>query len=128
MPTIYVEDFASRITHYLRLEGVAFLLARIDALLPPVVRGARDRRLETIDQETVNLLHLQVGSFTPKAFLGLEAVGRKQLPQQRHDLVKEILAGVSTDTEQVSDDFMCHVMSQRGRAPTRLLVPQRVCV
>ncbi len=112
MTRIDLQDFAGDVRHDLRLEGVAFLLARIEALLPFWLGGPRNGRLEAVNQDAVGLFDCQRRAFAAEAVLGHETVGREQLAQQRHEFVKEVFAEVRADPEEVPNHFVRHVMAQ----------------
>ncbi len=112
MPTRDREHLARRICHDLRLEGVTLLLAGIHTLLPLIERRTRDTGLETVNQEPVKALNVQARCRTAKALLRLEAIGRAECAQHGYNFMKEVLTRVSTDTKEVSDDFVRDVMAQ----------------
>ena len=112
MPGIKIENLAVLIGYDLRLERMAFLFARIDALLALIERRTWNRRLETINDRQLDLIR-RPGGFCCAPFLfRCPFFFGKQVAADWHDFVESILRGIGAEAEKAADDFVADVVAQ----------------
>src|SRR5512132_3283196 len=106
------QDFSVLVGGELRLERGAFLLSRVDALLPLLQRRPPHGRLKAVDDDLVHGLGRPRRLAAPPLFLGVPFLGGEEVPQDRYHLVEGVLRGVGTAPQQGTDHFVLHVMAQ----------------
>src|SRR5262249_20275053 len=94
MPSVKVEDFARCIGDDLTLEGVALLLARIDALLQDLAAGASNGRFEAVDQCPLYRVRSPTGLPLLPLLFCIPALGWTDIPQHENHFMKGILRGI----------------------------------
>src|SRR5262249_27290696 len=112
MPGLQGQDFSVRVGGELRLERVAFLLPRVEALLPLLQRRPPHGRLKAVEDDLVYCLRRPRRLAAPPLFLGIPFLGGEEIPQDRHHFVKGVLGGVGTAPQQGPNHFVLHVMAQ----------------
>src|SRR5713101_2774719 len=96
MPGLQGQDFSVLVGGDLRLEGVAFLLSRVDPLLPLLQRRPPHGRLKAIDDDLVQGRGRPRRLAAPPLFLGVPFLGGEEVPQDRQYFVEGVLGGVGT--------------------------------
>src|SRR5215813_4092743 len=114
---IALQDCSLLVSRDLRLERVAFLLPRIEALLSLVEGRPADGCLKAINDHLIDCLRCPGRLTFAPSLLRLPLLSGKQVATDRHDFVERILRSVSAEAKERTDHRVVDIMAQIDERP-----------